>query len=169
VTEPLQITHLDTTRTGLTTLEVTLQGVTDGAHQVHVILNGADVGTVSFDGTQHPTKKFTVNRSVLLEGGNSVQLVSTGGDADVSLFDSVRLTYAHTYVADNNRLSFVFNRSRQVRVDGFSTASIRVVDITNASAPEEMASAIQRGANGTYSATITEPANESSNNQRTIL
>src|SRR5207237_5818565 len=99
-----------------TTLEVSLQGVTDGAHHVSVQFNGVDVGSVSFSNVEHPTKKFSINTSQLREGGNTLQFVATGGEGDISLVDSVRLNYAHTYAADNNRLSFVVTNTQPVQV-----------------------------------------------------
>src|SRR5206468_206780 len=38
---------------GTAELEVALQGATGGGHQVHVQLNGAEVGTVNFSDKEH--------------------------------------------------------------------------------------------------------------------
>jgi autotransporter-associated beta strand protein len=120
-------------------LEVVLQGVTAQAHEVHIMLNGADLGSMTFGPSAHSTATFAVNRAMLHEGGNTVSLASANGDADISFIDYVRLTYARQYTADNNALRFSVPGGGVVGVDGFTTANIRVVDITDPSSPLELA------------------------------
>src|SRR2546423_1059796 len=168
VSESLQVMHLDTTRTGQTTLDVSLQGVTDGAHHVSVQFNGIAVGTVNFSGVDQLTKKFSINTSQLREGAKTLQFVATGGEGGISLVDSVRLNYGHTYAADNNRLSFVVTNTQPVQVDGFNSSSVRVIDITNPSAVEEVSPTIQKQANGSYSVTVN-VAGASRTNAHTLL
>jgi autotransporter-associated beta strand protein len=120
-------------------LEVALQGLTAQGHEVHVMLNGADLGSLNFGAAAHSTATFAVNRALLHEGDNTVSLASGNGDSDISFVDYVRLTYAHQYKADNNALRFSVPGGGVVRVDGFSTANIRVVDITDPSSPLELA------------------------------
>ncbi|MDQ1639525.1 MAG: hypothetical protein QOF62_2864 [Pyrinomonadaceae bacterium] len=120
-------------------LEVALQGLTAQAHEVRLMLNGADLGSMTFAASAHSTATFTVNRALLHEGDNTVSLASSNGDADISFVDYVRLTYAHQYTADNNALRFSVPGGGVVRVDGFSTANIRVVDITDPNSPLELA------------------------------
>lgn len=120
-------------------LEVALQGLTAQGHEVEVQLNGIAVGTITFSGTEHPVGKFTLNRAWLHEGDNVVALASRNGQTDVSLIDSIRLSYAHQYRADNNALGFSAPGGEVVRVDGFTNSNIRVIDITNPNAPLELA------------------------------
>src|SRR6185437_11647074 len=138
VTQNLTVNNLDTSSTRAQ-LAVTLQGATEGDHEVQVQLNGTSVGVVSFTGRQHPTQSFPVSRSLLNEGANVVTLAATGGGTDVSLIDSVSLTYAHSYRAENNALRFSVPAGRAVIVSGFSSAAIRVIDITNPATPSEAA------------------------------
>ncbi|MEP6742725.1 MAG: C25 family cysteine peptidase [bacterium] len=120
-------------------LEVTLQGLTGQDHEVQIMLNGANIGSMSFGAFEHPTETFAVNRSLLREGDNTVSLASTNGDSDISFVDYLRLTYAHQYIADSNALRFSMPGGAIVRVDGFTTVNIRVVDITNPDSPLELA------------------------------
>ena len=50
---------------------------------------------------------------------------------DISLVDTIRLTYWHTYRADDNGLRFTARGGSGVSIDGFSDSSIRVFDITD--------------------------------------
>ena len=45
--------------------------------------------------------------------------------------DSIRLTYWHTYTAEQDSLRFSSSAGRQVAISGFTSPSIRVADITN--------------------------------------
>jgi autotransporter-associated beta strand protein len=122
-------------------LEVALQGLTAQGHDVHIMLNGADLGSMTFGASAHAIATFAVSRALLHEGDNTVSLASANGDSDISFVDYVRLTYAHQYMADNNALRFIVPGGGVVRVDGFSTANIRVVDITDPNSPLELATA----------------------------
>jgi autotransporter-associated beta strand protein len=147
-TQSLTVNNLDPSSTQAQ-LSVTLQGVNDVAHEVQVQLNGSPVGTVSFTGRQHPVQSFTVSRALLHEGTNTVTLSGAGGGPDVSLVDSVSLTYAHSYRADNNALRFSVAAGQTIIVSGFTSAAIRVIDITNPAAPIENAPQIS-AMNGGY-------------------
>lgn len=119
-----------------TTLEVALQGLTAGEHHVTVLFNGSQLGTIDFAGQTGKTATFPVESYLVREGDNQVQMVS-GGSSDVSLTGHLRLTYLHTMRADDDRLRFSAP-SGPVRVGGFSTPYVRVVDVTDPSAPFEL-------------------------------
>jgi hypothetical protein len=137
-TQDLTITNLDA-NAPQAQLSVTLQGATDVDHQVQVQLNGMPVGTVNFNGRQHPTQSFPVDRSLLREGTNVLTLTAAASDLDISLVDAVSLSYAHRYRADSNALRFSVAAGQTVIVNGFSSAALRVIDISNAAAPTEVA------------------------------
>lgn len=162
----LNVQRPDTT-TASAQLRVTLQGVTAVAHQVNVLLNNASVGTVSFTGRERKTESFTINRSQLRQGKNTVRLVAAGGETDASLLDSVRLIFARTYVADNNRLQFSVSSDAPVSILGFNTPNIRIVDITNHNAVQELTPVVKpRGR--LYMATV-RVAGARAQNARTLL
>jgi len=128
----LEVRHLDLPASGYATLEVRIQGVTALPHQVNVFLNEIAVGTLSWEGQVLKTGLFSLPQSYLLEGENLVTLVASGGETDVSLLDSIRLTYWHTYRAYEDELRCQAPGGTQGSIDGFSTPEVRVFDITDA-------------------------------------
>jgi hypothetical protein len=131
VDQVLSLSHLDPAPPGEATLEVSLQGATAGTHLVQVQLNGVQVGSLVFADQSLGVATLSVPQSLLLEGDNRVTLVAQGGDMDVSLVDYIRLTYWHTYTADNDALRFTASGGQQLWVDGFNSSQVRVVDITD--------------------------------------
>jgi hypothetical protein len=133
VTSSMPVFNLDAASVAAGTraqLEVSLQGVTNQAHLVRVVLNGTDLGTVTFANNDHPTEVFAVPAAVLHNGDNIVEFTSLNRAADVSLVDTLRLTYAHSYAADANVLVVSIENESTRRVTGFTSDNIRVVDIT---------------------------------------
>jgi hypothetical protein len=141
-------------------IDVTLQGVTSSAvdpdHHVGVLVNGREVGELIFDGQSKSAQTFTVPAGVLVDGANTVTIVSRGSDADYSLVDVVRVHYPHLYRADGEVLRFTAEGPGDVTVSGFASGSVRVIDVTNTSAPEEVR-ANMRSQNGLLAATIRVP------------
>ena len=76
--------------------------MTSGSHTVRVLFNSADLGAITFVNTDHPVQILSVPAAALRNGDNTVQLTALGGSGDVSLIDTLRLTYAHIYVAEND-------------------------------------------------------------------
>lgn len=128
----LNVQHADVTAASRAMLDVTLQGIFDGAHNVDVILNDTKIEEVIFSNMDkgHATLQFT-QQGLLQEGDNKLQLIASGGDMDFSLVDVVSLTYWHTYTADNDALRFTAHGRGKVTVSGFSASDIRVMDITD--------------------------------------
>jgi len=167
VEQTLLIEHLDGQATGAARLELALQGVTDlpvnPDHLVSVELNGVVVGALSFEGQEHKTEQLTINAALLQEGINTVRLTAAGGSADVSLVDYLRLTYAHTYIADHDALVCTTTagptalKGREAMlaqtISGFTTPLIRVMDITDSQMPVELAGEIEEAGNG-YAVTV---------------
>src|SRR5262249_5853131 len=89
-------------------------------------------------------------------GANDITLNALGGDTDVSLLDYIRLSYRHTYAADNNSLKFTTAIGQPVTVRGFSGSGIRVIDITDPRSPAEITGTIQPSAGG-FAITVTSP------------
>jgi len=152
ITQNLSLQNIDATSNAGAQLEVVIQGFTEVAHQIQVQLNGSYVGTINFSGGTHNSSTLPINGALLREGANVVTLTAAGGDSDISLVDVLRMTYAHSYRADNDSLSFsVGNRS--AAVSGFSSAAIRVIDVTNPGAVQELAPKITNSG-GSYGFTI---------------
>jgi Peptidase family C25 len=143
VEQSLLVQHPDPTPSGSTLLEVELQGVTAGVHRVQVTLNGVGVGEITFQGQEEGLASFPVAPSWLHEGENQVELTAQGGEQDVSLVDGIRLTYWHSYTADDDALRFSAAGGQQVTITGFSSAAIRVVDITDVDRVREVTGVVQ--------------------------
>jgi len=83
-------------------------------------------------------------------------LISPAGYSDISVVEYLRMTYQHTNTADGNALRFPGIGGEQATIGGFTSGTVRVVDITDAATPQEVnASVTQDG--GEYSATVTVP------------
>jgi hypothetical protein len=157
VDQSLSLTNLSTTPLGSATLEVAVQGVTTTAHQVKVMLNGAALGTISFSGQTRGVQSFAVEQSLLREGVNSLELVSLGGSADISLADSARVTYWHSYQADSNQLQLAAQGGQQVTLSGFTSGDTRVMDVTDANNPQELLAAGSAGKTAPGTLTVNVP------------
>jgi len=148
VNQVLSVSHLDPGALGMATLEVALQGGTEGDHQVQILLNNSQVGSLVFTGQSPGVTTLSVSQSLLVEGDNQVSLVAQGGDMDVSLIDYIRLTYWHTYTADSNALRFTAVGGQPVGVGGFSSSAVRVVDITDPQMVQEVVGQVQQQGSG---------------------
>ena len=165
VDQTLTLRHLDPAAPGKAALEVVLQGVTTGEHSVAIQLNGTGVGTALFAGQAHDVTSLKVAHSLLQEGGNVVTLTAQGGDADVSLVDTIRIRYWHTYSADDDALRFTAPARKRVVIDGFNGRNIRVLDVTDPSAVVGLAAAVERLGPANYAVVVT----PGGSGQRTLL
>ncbi len=120
-------------------IDLAVVGVTQVSHQTKVFVNNTEVGILSGDNFDAASGRFTFSTSLLLEGLNRIKLVSLnnvpGGVTDASLFDSVKVNFARRYLADQNRLAFHVPNYKQSFVEGFTTQSVRVFDLTNSDTP----------------------------------
>lgn len=157
VEQGLNLTHADPNASARARLEVNLQGVTAVLHRVEVQLNRTHVGQVSFSGQSAGALSLDVPQTLLKEGANTVTLTAQGGAGDISLVSSLRITYQHTFSADADSLRFIAPGNQQVRVAGFSSAAIRVMDVTDPDAPEEIEVQVEEDKPG-YAITVAAPA-----------
>jgi hypothetical protein len=105
---------------------------------VKVFVNNVEVGEVVFDGQTHGSASLAVSQTLLLNGENLVTLASQNGDMDISLIDSIKLTYWHTNSADDNTLKFSAQGGWKVSVGEFTNQNIRIYDITDSDTPSEI-------------------------------
>jgi Peptidase family C25 len=156
VEQSLTLQHVDSSAAGQATLEVALQGVTTLRHRVWAYLNGQFAGEIYFNGQSQGVEKLSVSHALLKEGDNQVKLVSQGGGSDVSLIDYIRISYYHSFTADNDSLRFTATGKQAVTVGGFGTRSIRVLDVTNPDSVKEIIGKIEQQKIG-YAITVTSP------------
>lgn len=160
VSQTLPVRHLDLAQPKNAVLQVALQGVTDlpGTfdHQVDVKVNGTSVGTVVFDGQQLFSSQIQVPHQVLHEGDNTISFVSTAGPDDFTLVESVKLTYAHSFLADDDQLDFRAQGGQRLTVAGFTQPKVAVFDITDPARPV-LVNAVVQPKNGQFAATFVTP------------
>jgi hypothetical protein len=148
VDQTLTLARVNSSAASAATLEVALQGATSQMHSVRVELNGNDLGTMTFAGQALGAASFDVAHALLREGANTVRLVPLGGAGDVSLVDDLRLSYQHYNTADGEALRLTATGQQALTIDGFSKPTIRVLDITDAGAVQELVGVVQQQKSG---------------------
>jgi hypothetical protein len=138
VNQVVNLSRVDTGASGQATVEVAMQGLSLLSHYVMVWLNGSYLGAVEFTGPANGSATFTVPMSSLLEGANTFTLRGQTTVLDVSLVDRIRVTYWRTYTADGNLLKLTANGGEKVTIGGFTSTGVRVVDVTDPLAPQEL-------------------------------
>lgn len=158
VDQSLTLQHLDS-RAAQAMLEVALQGVSVSPHRIKILLNGSEVGEASFDGQSAYTAKLPVSQALLKEGENIVQLAAQGAETDTSLVDYIRVTYQHSFTADNNALRFTAPGKQLVTIDGFTGNTVRVFDVTNPDVVQELLGGVKQQKNG-FAVTFAVPSGD---------
>ncbi len=157
VDQQLTVAHADPNSSMQISVDVTLQGATDQqAHRVSVFFNGASIGEMDFANFGNVTNTFSIDRSLLQEGVNTVTLTALQGDNDVSVVQSVALHYPHTYEADANWLKATAPAGSTVHISGFNNQQIQVFDITNPLAIEQLPGTV-RPDTASYGITVGPP------------
>jgi uncharacterized repeat protein (TIGR01451 family) len=155
VDQTLTVAHYAPNSALPVTLDITLQGATDGqAHRVSVVFNGASVGEMNFTGQVNVTNTFPVDSSLVAEGVNTVTLTALEGDSDVSVVQSITLHYPHAYAADQNWLRATANAGSVVHITGFTSQQIHIFDITHPLAIQKLTGVVALEGS-TYSITAT--------------
>ncbi len=159
VANALTVTNLDPNG-GNASLNVVIQGASDPFnHSVALNLNGHDLGVVQFKNTERSVSTLSVPAAWLVEGENTLIFTSTGGDDDVSLVESVQITYAHRFNANGNALELNVPANTGVTVGGFTSANVRVVDLTDPKAPQFLPVSVVSAGDGTKSAAFATTGN----------
>ncbi|HET9425938.1 MAG TPA: C25 family cysteine peptidase, partial [Gemmatimonadaceae bacterium] len=122
---------------GTAQLQIAIQTATANMeHVIQVKWNGSVIGNVRIDGIARKTQTFNIPASQLSEGNNVVTLTAMNGWDDVSVLESLRLTYRHRYRADEDALTFTATAGTKVVVGGFSTDKLKVLDVTDPMVPQ---------------------------------
>ncbi|HSY38143.1 MAG TPA: C25 family cysteine peptidase, partial [Polyangia bacterium] len=152
VTESVTVTHVDGAQSA--GLQVVLQGVTTGNHQVAISLDGQPVGVCAFAGQASQT--CALSPVGVREGANDVLLVGQGDSPDTSLVASVEIDYQHLFVADGNALSLTAPPATPITIAGFSSPDVRVMDVTDPTRPIELVTSVVAAGSG-YTVTVNTP------------
>jgi hypothetical protein len=154
VEQALAVDHVAQGAGATGALQVVLQGATTIAHRVGVALNGHDLGEIAFTGVTNAQSTFSFDLSWLNEGTNTVRLVGLGGSSDVSLVDTLRLTFPRAPFATGDRVLLSAAPLVSTTVQGFTDAHIRALDVTRPGAVVELPVVVASSA-GVFSATFT--------------
>ncbi len=133
VTQTLMVSNPDLAAAGPATVEFALQGVLNPSgtsHSISVSFNGVTIGSLDFSPLEHPVRTFSVPIALVQNGNNSLTFTKTS-TGEVCIVDYIRFTYPHTFKADANSLKFNLRGTQTVKVDGFSTPSVRLIDYTD--------------------------------------
>ncbi|HEV7425531.1 MAG TPA: C25 family cysteine peptidase [Thermoanaerobaculia bacterium] len=165
ISQDLTVANLDASGSNAS-LQIVIQGGTDSIqHQVKVELSGHLLGTAILDNVELKTFNYSFPQSYLTNGANALKMTSLNTEDDVSVLATAVLTYQHLLKADNGLLEVKVAGSQQLTVDGFTSNSIRALDITDPFAPQGLDVAVA-AVSGGFKATFTAPA---STTPRTVV
>ena len=166
VTQDLLIGAIDPSYGGNASMEITIQGATEGiAHVVDLALNGHPLGVVTVDSQNAQTFTLTFPQSYLTSGTNTLAMQALNSDFDVSLLAGTRITYQHLLRADDGQLEVAVPGRRAVTVGGFATTNVRAIDVTDPLKPAELETTVTADGNATFNAMFT----PSDSGMRTVL
>jgi hypothetical protein len=154
--EVLQVEHLDELANRDGWLEVELQGVTETNHSVQIEVNGIGIGSLPFDGQAIGSERFLLSPGVLQPGGNRIRLVAQNGEEDISLVKTIRVSYWRTPEADEDALQISVPGYEAIMVGGFTSSTIRAMDVTDPLKVTEVTGTIAPQGDG-YAITVSVP------------
>jgi hypothetical protein len=135
-------------------LSVNLQGLNAGEHRVAVTLNGSEIGQASIDSMGRSEWQMDISAAQLHEGQNQIGVRSLNGSADVSLLETVSITYPRNLKAVDNRVEFRNEPGRSVKLTGFTTDQARVFDVTDPAKATMFLALPNAEADGTFSISV---------------
>jgi hypothetical protein len=169
VTLTLNAGNPDTTSVTQARIEVALQGVMSQAgnpHAVRVELNNVVIDpAVNFGPLDHPVRVINVPASQILNGANQLKFIKTS-TGEVCLVDYVRFTYPHVFKADSGALKFSLIGTQTVKVDGFASSLVKLIDYTDPLNVRLIKPDAETTASG-YAITV--PTNESAGKKQRLL
>jgi hypothetical protein len=131
VDQVLAVTGLDTGATEPGQLELKLRGFSEGAHTVRVELNGVYLADLTGEDQGEMNGVVAVAPGMLVEGENVVRL-SSGAAGDISLVDTITLTYPRLSVAGGDELLVsVPDEVESFVIAGFSRPWVRVLEVND--------------------------------------
>jgi len=137
-------------------LEVAIQAATDQmTHKIDINLNGHDLGMMTIVNQGRSVMTYPIPAAWLTNGDNSLTITATASDDDVSVVEYAMLTYPHTYAADQNALEATIPAGAGATITGFTSANVRVVDLTDPQTPILLPVTVTTATDGTSSAAFT--------------
>lgn len=142
-----------------TLISISVQGYSFFSHNIRIVLNGQELDSLAGENTDTISRDYGVPTALLREGANTLQLTSMNGTQDLSFFDKISVNYSRLYEAKNNQLGFYTNYYRTSNLTGFSSANIRVFDLSRPDDPALITNLPITQNGGTYAVRL--PANRS--------
>lgn len=132
-------------------VNINLQGLTSTLHNVNVVLNGATLDPITGVGPFPVNGNYRISTQYLREGVNTLVMRSTVG---TTMVESINVNYNRLYQAQENKLSFYTNNYKKSTLTGFSSANVRVLDLSFPDEPTFISglAPVQNGS--TYNVTI---------------
>ncbi|CAN5672586.1 hypothetical protein BH24ACI3_BH24ACI3_03600 [soil metagenome] len=151
-TLPFTLTGVDFDKPTVT-MNLKMQGISSGIHQVQLTLNGNPL-TVATGGGPFPYSLVqTIPTSFLVEGANTLHMQSTT-TGDNSFFDTLELSFSRKHVADQGSARFYTQTNKSAMLTGFTSSNLRVIDTTFANDPQEIIGLTPLESAGTFSLNI---------------
>lgn len=150
---PLAIHNVEQTSSAPAQLQVSLQGVSLETHQVKVLVNGSLAGSITFPDQSSTVQTFSIPNSWLVEGDNTIKLAPVASSHDTSVVDYIRISYSHSFRADSDSLQLSVKSTLDARIDGFTTANIRVLDVTDPNSVQLVRPIVEANG-GSFAATV---------------
>lgn len=125
-------------------LTVELLGLTDTEHHAEIWLNDALVGECRWSGISRESFTFKFNQSLIKDMLAADNTITVRGILDKNVpysyitVDSFDINYHRKYDAVNNALIFSGGPNNIITVEGFSSANIHVLDISDAKNPKRI-------------------------------
>lgn len=129
---------------GLARLNVKLQGLTTVNHTVSLRFNEIELGTVSYPDYSNQQFNFDIPMSAVHEGANQITLRSIGGTIDISVIDSLSLSYERQYKAPDNRLRFTVPAGQIAKISDFTVDEVNVFEIRNGRVLDQLEGEVEK-------------------------
>ena len=136
------------------TLEIGIQGIFPSNHQFVLTLNGSPLENMNGSGVSLITASMKIPTSYLREGANTLSIKAFGGGSDISVAESIKVSYLRKYEAIQNNLSFYTANYRTSTLSNFTSPNIRVFDLSYPDSPTQISNLAINNNNGNYSVTL---------------
>ncbi|MEM7392250.1 MAG: C25 family cysteine peptidase, partial [Verrucomicrobiota bacterium] len=135
----------------------------DGEHQPVIEVNGTEVGTGQFSGTDNVILTLSFDAGLLANGDNTVNvrgILDDGVTQSLFYVDHVQVDYPRSLTASADHLEFSVTGSDAVTVFGFSEEEINVLDISRSGRPSVVSETRVEAADGGFSVSFVPPTED---------
>ncbi len=130
-------------------IQVKVHGFTFTPHDITVLLNNNQIGTIQGSYRELMVKDFTIPTSMLNEGSNTIKLISNISNS-TSFTDEIKVSYKRKYEAIQDKLFFYTPNYRVTRVRNFSSGDIKLYDLSDPNNPKIVVNPTIESEEGSY-------------------